>query len=405
MEQNKETAVVKNPPIPKNYGTEFLVIERGNGVYIKDAAGKEYLDFGSGIAVNALGYGREDLARTAYEQMMRLVHISNLYTTPQALALAEKLTKTGNFSSVHLGNSGSEANEAALKYSRVYAQRVKGPGHHKFLCFEHAFHGRTMGALSCTPKAIYQEPFAPLVPGVEVAPYNDPEALARVLDRSFAAVIVEVIQGEGGLEPMTRDFAKALNELCAKNDVILIADEVQTGLGRTGYLYASEMVGLKPDIVTLAKPLAGGLPLSATLLPPKVHEIVKAGDHGSTFGGGPVTTAVAAKVLDIILEPGFLPEVRRKGDILQEELIGLSKTIPFAMGLKGAGMLRGLVLNLSREGKAIAMADVVKAAQEEGLIVLRSGENVIRMAPPLIIPDKEIKEGIARLARALKRFA
>ncbi|HOV65068.1 MAG TPA: aminotransferase class III-fold pyridoxal phosphate-dependent enzyme, partial [Spirochaetia bacterium] len=283
------------------------------------------------------------------------------------------------------------------------SQRVKGAGHHKFLCFEHAFHGRTMGALSCTPKAVYQEPFAPLIPGVEVAPYNDSKALARVLDRSFAAVIVEVIQGEGGLEAMTPEFARALNELCAKNDVILIADEVQTGLGRTGYLYASERVGLKPDIVTLAKPLAGGLPLSATLIPPKVHEIIKAGDHGSTFGGGPVTTAVAAKVLDIILEPGFLPEVRRKGDVLKEELTNLAREFSCIKGLKGAGMLQGVALELP--DKAVTMANVVTAAQEEGLIILRSGENVIRIAPPLIIPDSALKEGVTRLSRVLKRFA
>jgi len=403
MEYDNKKAIVKNPPIPRNYGTEFLVIEQGDGVYVKDTAGKEYLDFGSGIAVNALGYGRDDLAKTAYEQMKKLVHISNLFTTPQALGLAEKLVKTGNFSSVHFGNSGSEANEAALKYARVYSQRVKGAGHHKFLCFEHAFHGRTMGALSCTPKAVYQEPFAPLIPGVEVAPYNDSKALARVLDRSFAAVIVEVIQGEGGLEAMTPEFARALNELCAKNDVILIADEVQTGLGRTGYLYASERVGLKPDIVTLAKPLAGGLPLSATLIPPKVHEIIKAGDHGSTFGGGPVTTAVAAKVLDIILEPGFLPEVRRKGDVLKEELTNLAREFSCIKGLKGAGMLQGVALELP--DKAVTMANVVTAAQEEGLIILRSGENVIRIAPPLIIPDSALKEGVTRLSRVLKRFA
>ena len=255
-----------DPPYPKNYATELLVIEEGDGVYLKDSAGRTYLDFGSGIAVNALGYGREDIAEIVSRQMKKLVHMSNLYATRPALELAEKIVAGGNFAAVHFGNSGTEANEAALKYARLYAYRKKGPEHHKLLAFKGAFHGRTMGALSCTPTAAYRDPFEPLVPGCEFAPFNDSKALEETLDGSFAAVIVEVVQGEGGLAVMTEDFAKALNTLCAKHDVILIADEVQTGLGRTGSFYASEGVGLSPDIITLAKPLAGGLPLSATLL-------------------------------------------------------------------------------------------------------------------------------------------
>ena len=308
-----EQAFVEQVPFPKNYSSRMLVLVKGKGVHLEDRAGNRYIDFASGIAVNALGHGREDLARAAYDQMMRLAHVSNLYATEPAIELAERLVASGPFQAVHFGNSGTEANEAALKYARLYSLRTKGEGNHRILCFTNAFHGRTLGALACTPTAKYQDPFKPLMPGVEVAPYNDVAKLEAVLDRSFAAVIVEVVQGEGGLDAMSPEFVKALNRLCRKHDVVLIADEVQTGLGRTGTLYASSGAGLEPDIITLAKPLAGGLPLSATLIPARVNEQVHVGEHGTTFGGGPVTTAVALKVWDIVSNPDFLAGVGAQG--------------------------------------------------------------------------------------------
>ena len=281
-------AIAKNHSLPAQYAAELLVMRSGDGVRLEDTAGKRYLDFAGGIAVNALGYGREDLARAAYEQMLRLPHISNVYASEPTLELARRLRASGDWAAVFFGNSGSEANEAALKYARLYALRTKGPDHHRILCFSGAFHGRTMGAISCTPTAKYQDPFVPLVPGVAVAPYNDEAALERALDGGFAAVIVEVVQGEGGLSVMSPGFAAALNRLCQKHDALLIADEVQTGLCRTGDLFASRGVGLEPDMVTLAKPLAGGLPLSAVLIPEKVNRLIHYGEHGTTFGGGPV---------------------------------------------------------------------------------------------------------------------
>ncbi len=293
-------AIERNLPFPPQYGSELLVIRRGRGVWLEDTAGKRYLDFAGGIAVNALGYGRADLARTAMRQMRKLSHISNLFTTEPALALARAMLARGPFpfSSVFFGNSGTEANEAALKYARLYSQRTKGPGHEKILCFTGAFHGRTFGSLSCTPTPKYQDPYKPLLPGVVVAPFNDVKTLKELLTDEFAGVIVEVIQGEGGLASMTEEFARALNETCAAAGAILIADEVQTGLSRTGTFYGSEGVGLTPDIITLAKPLAGGLPLSAVLIPRKVNALIHLGDHGTTFGGGPVTTAVALEGLE-----------------------------------------------------------------------------------------------------------
>jgi acetylornithine/N-succinyldiaminopimelate aminotransferase len=396
----KKTAMETNLPLPKQFGTELLVIRQGDGVWLEDTAGKKYLDFAGGIAVNALGYAREDIARVVYEQMKRLPHISNVFANEPALALGRRMIASGPFGAVHFGNSGSEANEAALKYARLYAQRTRGKGHERFLCFENAFHGRTMGALSCTPHAKYQDPFAPLIPGVSVAPYNDAAALEKILDGTFAAVIVEVVQGEGGLAVMTGDFAKALNDLCRKHDVMLIADEVQTGLGRTGTFYASEGIGLKPDIITLAKPLAGGLPLSATLIPARINDILHPGDHGTTFGGGPVTTAVAGRVWEIISDPGFLKGVRRRGEALRKALEGLKAKSPRIGGLCGLGMLQGFEYAQADGGPDVPA--LLARLRENGLLLLRSGANVIRIAPPLVMEEKEILLGIEIIREVLK---
>ncbi len=396
----KKSAMETNLPLPRQFGTELLVIRQGDGVWLEDSEGKRYLDFAGGIAVNALGYAREDIARVVYEQMKKLPHISNVFANEPALALGRVMIASGAFGAVHFGNSGSEANEAALKYARLYAQRTRGKGHERLLCFENAFHGRTMGALSVTPNPKYQEPFAPLVPGVSVSPFNDAEALGKILDGSFAAVIVEVVQGEGGLAVMSGEFAEALNSLCRKHDVMLIADEVQTGLGRTGTFYASEGAGLKPDIITLAKPLAGGLPLSATLIPAKINDVLHPGDHGTTFGGGPVTTAVAGRVWSIVSDPEFLKGVRRRGEILRKALEGLKAGNPRVGELRGRGMLQGFEYLQAPGGPDIP--GLLALLREKGLLLLRSGSNVIRIAPPLVIEEKEILHGMEIIREVLK---
>ncbi len=402
--QKSSITLESNLPFPRNYASELLMLERGEGVHLWDAAGNRYLDFGSGIAVNALGHGRDDLARIAAEQMRKLVHVSNLYTTAPAVDLARKLLAGRPFGAVYFGNSGTEANEAAIKFARLHARSTRGEGNHRLLCFSGAFHGRTLGALSCTPSPAYQEPFGPLLPGVEVAPYNDPAQLERILDSSFAAVIVEPVQGEGGLIRMEPEFAAALNRLCRMHDVILIADEIQTGLGRTGRLFASEGVGLEPDIITLSKPLAGGLPLSATLIPERINRLLHPGDHGTTFGGGPVTTAVACRVWDIISDPAFLEAVARKGELFRRLLSEAAERHGLVREVRGIGLLAGLVVGETDEtGRALA-ARVLDMARERGLLLLRSGKNVIRMAPPLIIEEQHLREGVAIVERVLEEI-
>lgn len=429
---SRDTALIKEHPLPKCFSPELLMISKGDGVWLEDAAGRRYLDFTGGIAVNALGYGREDLAEIACRQMKKLVHISNLFITEPALELATKMIAqgvrraqgahkargargagaapgaSGDFQAVQFLNSGSEANETALKYARLYALRRKGEGHHKLLCFTGSFHGRTMGALSLTPNPKYQTPFLPLVPGVEVAEYNDVDGLEKTLDESFAGVIVEVIQGEGGLAGINREFAAALNRLCRKLDLILIVDEIQTGLSRTGSFYASTEVGLEPDIITLAKPLAAGLPLSAVLIPEKINTLIHVGDHGTTFGGGPVTTAVASKVWDILSNPRFIAQVRDKGEYLAEKLEALAKEHSFLGGLRGRGLLQGIEVLQERLPQSAENADsmpaLLQAFREEGLLILRSGQNILRIAPPLIIGTEEIDMGIAIVARVFDKL-
>jgi len=399
----KTDPLVHRPPFPKNYSDEFLVLDHGKGTEVWDKAGNRYLDFTGGIAVNALGHGRKDLALVARKQMEKLTHVSNLYTTQPALDLAEKLVETGPFAAVHFGNSGTEANEAALKYARVYALRTKGEGHHKFLSFTGAFHGRTFGSLSLTFTEKYQKPYSPLVPGCEVAAFNDVKALSR-LDRTFAAVLIEPLQGEGGLDKITPTFAAALQETCRKHDILIIADEIQCGYGRTGTFYAFEALGLKPDIVTLAKPMAGGLPLSATLIPAKVNDLVHVGDHGTTFGGGPVTTAVANKVFDLIRDPVFLAKVATRGRQFERLLKALKKDFPFAVEVKGMGLLRGLRLRHDPSKKSL-MGELIAACQSQGLLVLRAGTDILRFAPPLTVTKKELDEAVAILRTVLTQKA
>ena len=396
----RDGAIVSDHPMPGVFTPELLVLDRGDGCRVSDVAGRSYLDFGGGIAVNALGYGREDLAQAAASQMRKLIHVSNLYATEPALALAEKLIASAParaaIANVQFTNSGSEANETALKYARLLASRGGKQGKHRIACFSGAFHGRTMGALSCTPIEKYQEPFAPLIGGVTALPYDDADAAAATIDDSFCAVIVEVVQGEGGLDVMSERFATTLNELCRRHAIMLIADEVQTGLGRTGELYASSLVGLEPDLFTLAKPLGGGLPLAATLIPRQVDALLHVGDHGTTFGGGPVTCAVGNVVWDTVAAPAFVAAVRNRGNYLRAGLHKLVDASPLLTAVKGAGLLAGVTVT----GEA-AIGKLVPALRDAGLLALRSGDDVLRLAPPLIVSEAEIDEALAVIADAV----
>ncbi|MDE0229771.1 MAG: acetylornithine transaminase [Spirochaetaceae bacterium] len=400
----RDGAIVSEHPMPGVFTPELLVLDHGNGCRVSDVAGRSYLDFGGGIAVNALGYGRDDLAQAAADQMRKLVHVSNLYATEPALALAEKLIASAparaGVANVQFTNSGSEANETALKYARLLASRGGKQGKDRIACFSGAFHGRTMGALSCTPTEKYQEPFAPLVGGVTALPFNDADAAAATLDDSFCAVIVEVVQGEGGLDVMSERFAHKLNELCRRHAIMLIADEVQTGLSRTGELYASSLVGLEPDLITLAKPLGGGLPLAATLIPRQINALLHIGDHGTTFGGGPVTCAVGNLVWDTVAAPEFVATVRSRGRYLHDALGKLAGASPMLGTVKGAGLLAGVTVTGEVDG-APAIAKLVPALRDAGMLALRSGDDVLRLAPPLIVSEAEIDEALAMIADAV----
>ena len=400
-QKNKTFRLVHNPPFANNYARTLLLLDHGEGCWLFDADGRRYLDFGSGIAVNALGHGREDLAEIAAEQMKKIIHVSNLYTTEAAIQCAGRLMHLGNFDAVYFGNSGTEAVEAALKFARLYALRTRGEGHHRIASFSGAFHGRTMGALSATPTPAYQDPFRPLVPGFQALPYNDIEALERTLDDSFAAVIVEPLQGEGGLRSVSPGFAEALNRICREKDIVLIADEVQTGLGRTGEILASSWAGLNPDLVTLAKPLAGGLPLSAVLVPERINRQIKVGEHASTFGGGPVTTAVAGAVLDIICDAAFIRRVREAGEYLHERLQDICDRVPLAREVRGRGLLAGIAVGYPEKDAKSRMGNLIEKMQERGLLALRSGTNIMRIAPPLIIENEQIDEGCEIIASVL----
>ena len=401
-------ALVTNHPMPGVFTPELLVLDRGHGCRVQDVAGRSYLDFGAGIAVNALGYGREDLAAAAAAQMRKLIHVSNLYATEPALALAEKLITSAparaGIAKVQFTNSGSEANETALKYARLLARRRGRDDKHRIACFSGSFHGRTMGALSCTPSEKYQQPFAPLIPGVTALPYDDADAARATLDDSFCAVIVEVVQGEGGLDMMSAGFAATLNELCRRHQIMLIADEVQTGLSRTGALYASALVGLEPDLITLAKPLGGGLPLAATLLPAAINAELHVGDHGTTFGGGPVTCAVGNLVWDIAAAPQFTATVGARGRHLRAGLERLAAGSSLLGAVKGAGLLAGVTVSGEVAG-APTIGKLVPALREAGLLALRSGDDVLRLAPPLIIEEAEIDEGLAIIETAIAELA
>lgn len=399
-------ALTSNNPFVNNYSRELLQIIEGRGVRLRDANGNSYLDLGAGIAVNSLGYGDRKLAKIIEKQARKLIHTSNLYTSPPPLELGARLIELLSpfarepFGGVHLGNSGTEANEAAIKYARLYARERRGEGHHSILSFSQGFHGRTLGALSATPKKAYREKFEPLLPGFETAEYNDITALDRILDQRFAAVIVEVVQGEGGLSVIDRAFAERLSAICAERDILLIADEVQTGLGRTGGLLASGWSGLIPDIVTLAKPLAAGLPLSATLIPERLNAMVRPGDHGSTFGGGPVTAAAALYVLERLTAPGFLATVEERAAQLDAFLNTLVDTYPWIISTRGAGMLRGLVINLGEQQETL-LPEILAEARRRGVLVLRSAGDVIRIAPPLIISQSDLATGLDVLSATL----
>jgi predicted acetylornithine/succinylornithine family transaminase len=372
------------------------VFVAGQGSTLIAENGDRYLDFTSGIAVNALGYGDPDFAAAVREALdSGVVHTSNLFRTRPAAELAQWLTEHSFADRVFFCNSGAEANEGAFKFARRWAREIGGDEKHEIIAFHGGFHGRTFGALAATERPQYQDPFRPLMPGVRFCAIDDLDEVRRTASASStAAIIVEPLQGEGGVKPVSPAFLRGLRTLCDEIDALLIFDEVQVGLGRTGTLWAYERMDVTPDLLTLAKPLAGGLPMGAVLLAERVAQAIRPGDHATTFGGGPLVASAALAVCRRIGDPGFLADVQRKGEILARRLQGLRQDREDVVEVRGAGLLWGVEI-------AGVASEVVARALEAGLLLCTAGVNVVRIAPPLTISDEELDRGLQLLIDAL----
>jgi acetylornithine/N-succinyldiaminopimelate aminotransferase len=380
----------------QTYPRPDFVLERGEGVYLYDTEGRRYLDCVAGIAVNALGDGDTEVAATLAAGANGLIHVSNLYHTAPGGALAKMLVEScPGMARAFFSNSGAEANEGAIKFARKYAHDHHGEGKHVIVAFDGSFHGRTMGAVAATAREKYRLPFMPVMPGVRFAPFNDVAALDDAITDDVCAVIVEPIQGEGGLRVASNAFLSRIRALCDQHDALLIMDEVQCGMGRTGTLWAHEPYGVRPDLMTVAKPLGGGLPIGAVLLTQRVADVIHPGDHGTTFGGGPLVTAVAQVVLRRINDPDFLAHVRSVSAYLDEALGDLAHANPgMVLELRGRGLMRGVQIR----GSASAVRE---AGHSQGLLVATAGEDVIRLLPPLIFEQSHVDEAVEKLAAVL----
>lgn len=366
----------------KTYGRRAVAFETGYGAKLFDADGVKYLDFTSGLGVNALGYAHPKVAGAIHRLANKVIHTSNLYHIPAQAVLAEKLCGKSFGERVFFCNSGAESVEAALKFARKWGTQFDRPKT-DIVAFENSFHGRTFGALSATMQEKYRNGFEPLVPGFHEAVFNDPVSLDSVVTDKTAAVIVEPLQGEGGVNLADAGFMKHIRELCDKKDILLIVDEVQCGMGRTGRLFAHEHFGITPDIMTLAKPLAGGLPIGAAVVGPKVWPSIQPGEHASTFGGNHFVTGVANEVFDIISDQAFIDDVAEKGRYLREKLEEIKEKYESVKEVRGAGLLAGILVDFPA-------LEAVDYFEKEHILICPAGPNVVRFIPPLIISKSDI---------------
>lgn len=380
--------------VMNTYGRQPLVLVKGEGCRVWDDQGREYLDLVAGLAVCNLGHAHPEVARAAAAQLTQLVHVSNLYYSTPMVELAELLVRLSFADRVFFANSGAEVNEGAIKLVRRYSRERFGPGRHRIICTENSFHGRTLGALSATGQSKFWQGFDPLLEGFLFVPFNDLKALAAAVDESVCAVLLEPIQGEGGVCLPDADYLKGVRRLCAENHLLLVLDEIQTGLGRTGRLFAHEHFGIRPDVMTLAKALAGGLPMGALLATAEVAGSFVPGAHASTFGGGPVIAAAATTAVALLSDEKLLAEVRAKGDYLQKALLKLMAGFPVIRQVRGLGLMWGL--ELAREG-----GPLVAACRERGVLVNCTQGNVVRLLPPLIVSTEELNRGLQVLEEAL----
>ena len=375
-----------------------VMFDHGEGCYLYDTEGKKYLDFAAGIAVNALGYHYPGYDEALKAQIDKLTHISNLYYNEPMSEAGEKLVKASGLAKAFFANSGTEAIEGALKAARKYAYTKYGKEAQKYeiIAMNHSFHGRSMGALSVTGTEHYREPFEPLIGGVKFADFNDLESVKAQITDKTCAIITEVVQGEGGIYPAQKEFLEGLRALCDENDIILIFDEIQCGMGRTGYYFAWQSYGVKPDVMTCAKALGCGVPVGAFVLGEKAAAAsLVPGDHGTTYGGNPFVCAAVSKVFDIFEQDGILAHVQELTPYLEEKLDTLVEKYPIVAARRGKGFMQGLVI----EGATVG--SVVTKALENGLLVISAGSDVLRLVPPLVITKENIDEMIEKLEKSL----
>lgn len=380
----------------KIYNRFPVVFDRGEGVYLYDTDGTEYLDFGAGIAVMALGYGCREFQEAVKDQVDKLCHTSNLFYNAPSIGAAEKLLKVSGMDKVFFTNSGTEAVEGALKVAKRHAFN-KGMGQdYEIIAMKHSFHGRSLGSLSVTGNDHYQEPFAPLIPGIRFAEFNNLDSIKALFSEKTCGVIMETIQGEGGIYPASEEFLKGVRSLCDEHDALLILDEIQCGMGRSGSMFAWQEYGVKPDVMTVAKALGNGLPIGAFLACKGAAKVMEPGDHGTTYGGNPLVCAAADKVLELFEEKNLVAHVQEIGQYLWEELEALAGRLDCVAAHRGKGLMQGLELSMP-------VGPVVKTALlEEHLVLISAGSQVIRFVPPLVIEKEDVDEMIVRLERAVK---
>ncbi len=376
-----------------------VIFDYGKGVFLYDELDEKYLDFASGIGVMAFGYGNEDYEAALTTQLKRITHTSNLYYHVPMIEAAQKLTKASGMDKVFFTNSGAEAIEGALKTAKKYAYTKKGPGDYEIIAMENSFHGRTVGSLSVTGTEHYREPFYPLMAGVKFATFNDFGSILANLSDNTCAIIMETVQGEGGLYPADETFLKKVRELCDEEDILLILDEVQCGMGRTGSMYAFQQYGIKPDILTTAKALGNGVPIGAFAVTDKVAQSsLEPGDHGTTYGGNPLCTAAVSQVFDMFEDYKLIDHVKEITPYLEQVLDNLVNKYDFITERRGMGLMQGLVLT-------IPVKEVVsKALLEQHLVVLSAGADVLRLLPPLVITENDIDLFKEKITKVFDQF-
>ena len=393
MMENKETIMEQaEKAVLHTYNRYPVVLDHGEGVYLYDTDGKKYLDFAAGIAVQSLGYHYPGYDEALKAQVDKLLHTSNLYYNVPAMEAAQKLVKASGMSKVFFTNSGTEAIEGAIKVARKYAWLKDGKNDHEIIAMNHSFHGRSMGALSVTGNEKYQAPFRPLIGGIRFADFNDLESVKAQITDKTCGIILETVQGEGGIYPATEEFLKGMKALCEEHDILLILDEIQCGMGRTGHLFAWQEYGVMPNVMTCAKALGCGVPVGAFVLDEKAAGAsLVPGDHGTTYGGNPFACAAVSKVFDLFEEHGIVEHVREVGGYLEEKLDALVEKYDFIECRRGKGLMQGLVI------KGRPVGEIVVKSLEEGLIVITAGSDVLRLVPPLVIEKEHVDEMVEKL--------